>query len=262
MKKIYLNKKMEKKSIYFLNKIEVIIKIIRRSFIRIIYIITGANKYKQEFYQENLINSLEGSLMKSDISDHLSNIFYHSMEVKPRLIVELGTRGGESTRVLLSVAAINNCKLLSIDIDDCSKIKMKDYQKFWNFIKADDIYFGKNKFIKWCQNNNIEPKADVIFIDTSHEYEHTLNEIMVWKRHLSRKGTMIFHDTNSGNGVYKHLDGTIGFGSQRKRDVIKALEDYFSVKYDESSFFTDFRNDMLIKHYPYCNGLTVVKRIG
>ena len=47
-----------------------------------------------------------------------------------------------------------------------------------------------------------------------------------------------------------------------KRNVIKALEDYFSVKYDESSFFTDFRSDMLIKHYPYCNGLTVVKRIG
>ena len=248
--------------LYSINRVKIILKIIDRSITKLNYFFTGGNKFEQKFYQKHLINAMKGSKKKSDISDHLSNIFYHSMEVKPNLIIELGTRGGESTRVLLAVAALSNCKLLSIDIEDCSKIKIDNYEEYWSFIKDDDIHFGKSEFIKWCQKNNLKPKADVIFIDTAHEYKHTLNEIMVWKDHLSEKGTMIFHDTNCGNGIYKHLDGTIGFGSKKEREVIKALENYLSTKYDESCFFSDFQKNMLIKHYPYCNGLTIVKRIS
>ncbi len=48
----------------------------------------------------------EHSLVRTDISDHLVSLFIESLSIKPKLIVELGVRGGESTFVLERVAKL------------------------------------------------------------------------------------------------------------------------------------------------------------
>src|SRR5579872_7286938 len=52
----------------------------------------------------------------ADIHDHLGALFAETVAARPRLIVELGTRGGISTRALLAAAEVSDAHLLSVDI--------------------------------------------------------------------------------------------------------------------------------------------------
>lgn len=208
------------------------------------------------------------SKKRTDISDHLITLFVESIKIKPKVIVELGVRGGESTFALERVAKICNAKLISVDIVDCSKVS--SYED-WIFVKSDDIEFA-TQFEKWCQERGIEPKIDVLFIDTSHLYEHTLQEIKYWFPFLSSKSKVFFHDTNR-KGVYFRKDRSMALPwdtfllSKLKalpdtdlRGVIRALEKFFNKSFNENKSFMDFGKGFLIKHYPLCLGFTILEK--
>lgn len=228
---------------------------------RTLFRLRGGTRYRQEFHNKTLIEGFAGKVAATDISDHLSHLFFFAVDAKPKLIVELGTRGGESTRALLSAASLTNATMLSVDIDDCANPTFP-YRDRWHFVKADDVAFGKNDFSKWCSSRGLEPRIDLLFIDTSHLYEHTKQEIEVWSRFLSDEGMMIFHDSNMGRGIFSHLDGSIAEGWNNERGVIRAIEEFVGKRYDENSFFTDIANGFLILHHPHCNGLTVLKKMN
>ncbi len=195
------------------------------------------------------------SLKRTDINDHLLTIYRESIEVKPSLIVELGVRGGESTFVFERVAKKFNSTLISVDIEDCSHITK--YEK-WFFIQSDDIEFAK-RFKDWCIERNIKPEIDILFIDTSHLYRHTKEEIKYWFPYLSKKSKVIFHDTNIAF-LFKRKDGSLQNGWDNKRGVIKAIEDFCEKKFDEKIEFEEECGDFKIKHYPYCSGLTILTK--
>lgn len=195
----------------------------------------------------------------TDINDHLDTLFIEALSVSPKLIVELGVRGGESTFVLERVAKVCKSKLVSVDIQDC--LKSSSYQG-WRFVQKDDIAFA-NMFPDWCHQQGIEPRIDVLFIDTSHRFAHTLQEIESWFPYLSARSIACFHDTNSRKICFKK-DGCIYpiLNKGNGRDVIHALEVYFNRIFNERVAFTDIVNGWLIDHYPYCYGLTVVKKLS
>lgn len=196
------------------------------------------------------------SFIRTDICDHLVTLFIESI-IKPKLIVELGVRGGESTFVLERVAKLEGSKLVSVDIEECSKASS---YKDWIFIQKDDLEFAK-EFEKWCKNQSIEPGIDILFIDTSHLFEHTLQEIESWFPLLSNRSKVFFHDTNL-KYVYFRKDGSMGSGWNNERGVIRALEKYFDKSFNEKEDFIDFRKDWLIKHFSHCNGFTILEKIG
>src|SRR5215472_6898872 len=150
---------------------------------------------------------LNYSLKPSDISDHLLTLFVEALEVRPKLIVELGVHDGDSTFALERVAEHFGSKLVSVDIDDCSNVSA---YKHWFFVKSDDVAFA-NEFTAWCGEQGIHPAVDVLFIDTSHEFEHTRSEIASWFPFLSDRSKVFFHDTNMGE-VYVRRDGSMEFG--------------------------------------------------
>lgn len=232
---------------------------LKRKMRKLRFRLAGGTRYSQSFYCDSLVQSLRGSKNQSDISDHLSTLFYHVMEAQPRLIVELGTRGGESTRVLLAVARLARSRVLSVDIEDCRSLDLEQGVP-WEFIQSDDVAFAV-EFPRWCAQRDLPPKADALFIDTSHRYEHTKSELAAWVPHLADDGVLILHDTNMGAGTYSRLDGTVDLGWDNQRGVIRAIEEFLGTHYDENRFFTDVRNGFLILHYPYCNGLTILKRM-
>src|SRR5947209_1236539 len=122
----------------------------------------------------------------SDIHDHLPTIFGETVAVRPRLIVELGTREGISTRALLAAAEISDAHVLSIDIADCSRINLPaQLRARWTSVCADDVAFAGQPFAAFCAGCNSPPFADVIFFDTSHAYDHTRAEIEKWMPRLS-----------------------------------------------------------------------------
>src|SRR6059058_4649927 len=58
----------------------------------------------------------------TDISSHLEALYVAGLAAHPRLIVELGVRGGESTFVFERVARRAGADLVSVDIADCSAV--------------------------------------------------------------------------------------------------------------------------------------------
>jgi cephalosporin hydroxylase len=194
----------------------------------------------------------------TDISDHLATIYSEAVVLQPRLIVELGVRGGESRFVLERVARVTGSFLVSADLDDCSSVCSQNPR--WHFVKSDDIEFAKI-LPAWCIEHGIEPRIDVLFIDTSHIYEHTLQEIRAWFPFLSSRCKVIFHDTNIRR-FYRRSDGTIGEGWDNQRGVIHAIEEDLGVRFNERLDFVTMVDGWLIRHWAHCNGLTVMERSG
>jgi predicted O-methyltransferase YrrM len=197
----------------------------------------------------------------SDIRDHVGTIFYEALSSRPQLVVELGTRGGVSTRALLAAAEFANAHVLSIDIDDCSNIDLPDrFRRRWTFVRSDDVAFAGEPFSAFCAARKLPPMVEVILIDTSHLFEHTRDELKSWLPRLGPRGVIILHDTNMGSGRYRRLDREIGFGWDNKRGVIRAIEEMLGRRYDEQTFFTDVAAGFVITHQPWSNGLLIMRK--
>lgn len=192
---------------------------------------------------------------KTDISDHLETLFVESLGIESRLIVELGVGDGESTFVLERVANLWGAKLVSVDIEDCKKVStFKDRI----FIKQDDISFAAG-FPDWCRPKGIAPVIDILFIDTSHIYDHTVAEIRAWFPYLAPRCKVFFHDTNMGE-VFVHKDGSTGKGWDNQRGVIRAIEDHLETAFDEKKDFALARRGWFIRHFTICNGFMILDR--
>jgi cephalosporin hydroxylase len=198
----------------------------------------------------------EHSMKRTDISDHLVTLFVEAIAARPRLIVELGVRQGESTFVFERVAKLCGSQLISVDIQDGSAAS--SYEG-WIFERSDDIEFAK-RFDAWCGQRHIEARIDVLFIDTSHLFGHTVAEIEHWFPFLSEKSKVMFHDTNCGK-IYSRKDGSVGVGWNNKRGVIAALERLFDRPFNEKEHFVEWAKGWAIRHYPHCAGMTVLEKL-
>ena len=199
----------------------------------------------------------ERSDRRTDINDHLVTLFVESLEVNPRLIVELGVRSGESTFVLERVARLCRSKLVSVDLEDCTHACK---WPGWFFVKCDDLEFAQN-FVTWCRERKIEPQIDVLFIDTSHLLDHTCREIECWFPYLAKRAKVFFHDTNAKK-IYFRRDGSVAFGWDNRRGVITSIEKFLEKSYNEEEDFVDVTGEWIIRHHSYCAGLTILERIG
>ncbi|HET9182634.1 MAG TPA: class I SAM-dependent methyltransferase [Candidatus Angelobacter sp.] len=196
------------------------------------------------------------ALESTDICDHLATIFGEALAARPGLIVELGVRGGETRFVFEKVSQLTGSALVSADIEDCSSVCSPSPR--WHFVQKDDVQFAA-EFPAWCRSRGIDPQIDVLFIDTSHIYEHTVCEIKAWFPLLAPKCKVIFHDTNMGN-YYRQQNGTIRKGWDNQRGVIRAIEEHLGTRFNEKISFVTTVNEWLVRHWPYCSGLTVMER--
>jgi predicted O-methyltransferase YrrM len=172
----------------------------------------------------------------SDINEHLPLIRRLTMEVEATKVLELGVRGGVSTVAFLSALEVTGGMLLSVDIDmpafdvDVSR---------WMFLKADDTTQYAKTLIGQLAY------YDVIFIDTSHAYLHTHEELISYAHFIRPGGVLMMHDVNVKS--FPHHDGI-----QPDYPVRKALDDWTSV-------FESFHEGTLEWiHLPNNNGFSYV----
>lgn len=121
----------------------------------------------------------------SDIYEHLEYLYDTVIQMRPRTILELGVRGGESTRAFAEACQDLELegtppRLISIDIMDCSRVC--NYPN-WIFMQGDDRAFM------------FKSPVDILFIDTSHEYVHTIQELELYSPAVVSGGKIIMHDT-------------------------------------------------------------------
>ena len=111
--------------------------------------------------------SLQGT---SDIAFHLPKLEVLAMECE--VVLELGTRGGESTRALLAGAG----KVISVDIDRCDVPGFAN----WDFRQQDS-------------REEVVDEFDGLFIDSLHTFSHALEELRVHGKRAKKWITL--HDT-------------------------------------------------------------------
>jgi predicted O-methyltransferase YrrM len=119
----------------------------------------------------------------SDIFSHLPYFVDLCVTRDADHVIELGTRSGVSTIAWLEGLRQSGGRLTSIDIDEQPPIG--DYPH-WEFIQGDDL---DPRIV-----SGLEP-ADIVFIDTSHLYAHTVAELNIYQHLLRRPGLIVLHDT-------------------------------------------------------------------
>lgn len=192
----------------------------------------------------------------SDISDHLVRLYSEAAALTPSLIVELGTRTGESTRALARAARRSGAALVSVDLEAVGDVV--DFAE-WHFVQDDDVDFA-GSFPAWCREQGLEPAVDFLFVDTSHEHDHTRAEIDAWFPHLADHCKVAFHDTHLTR-FYRRRDGTAGRAWDNDRGVVRRLEELLGLTVNEQMPFTVLRREWLVRHDPFCNGLTMLERV-
>lgn len=194
----------------------------------------------------------------SDIADHLNTIFALAMSKKPKSILELGTRGGESTKVLTLVAELVGAKGYSVDLNP-SPIWLNE-KEYWTHFEANDIEFGQT-LSKFWPNGDLFSGIDLLFLDTSHLYDHTKLELETYWKLINNNGLLILHDTNCTSKITRKLSGAENYGWNNQRGVIRALEVFFQCKFDENRLLTVnnlAQGAKALTHFPWNNGLTVI----
>jgi predicted O-methyltransferase YrrM len=206
-------------------------------------------------------NEIFGANNDSDISEHLTTLYGICLAKMPSSILELGTRGGESTRVL--AAFCEKFQRVGKSIDLVSQPEWLSTKK-WKHFAGDDITIGKVLTIeKRWPDGEIFDSLDLIFLDSSHEYEHTLEELKIYWPLISSEGVLILHDTNLTEKITRKLSGNANTGWNNEEGVSRAIQDYFgiSLQWNELQSLNgkneknQFRG---LVHFPWNNGLTCI----
>lgn len=117
-----------------------------------------------------------------DMAPHVDTLV--ALADKAPVIVELGVRGGVSTWAFLD-GLREDGRLVSVDIEDVTRLipERVSSDPRWELIIGDD----RDKAIQ-----RRLPSADLVFIDTSHEYHHTASELALAKRLEASR--IVLHD--------------------------------------------------------------------
>lgn len=137
-----------------------------------------------DFYRDRLTR-------RNDITEYLPRLYAEAAgRVRPQ-IVELGVRRGNSTVALLAGAERSGGHVWSVDIADVLKDRsfygagVLENIPGWTFIHGDDT--DPDVLAR------IPEHIDVLFLDTTHFYEETLQELALYMPRVS--GVALFHDT-------------------------------------------------------------------
>jgi cephalosporin hydroxylase len=119
----------------------------------------------------------------SDIYLHLPRFVAMVEALDAQHVIELGTRTGVSTLAWLHALQRTGGRLTSVDIDARPPIGEHAH---WTFIQGDDMDPAISGSLD---------VADIVFIDTSHHYTHTLRELHTYRWLVKPGGLIVCHDT-------------------------------------------------------------------
>ena len=144
--------------------------------------------------QMNLhLHNLANDERASEINEHLFTIKEIAIKVKAKTIVELGTGSGFSLLALIAGTIENKGEVLTVDLNPCQNAQqmVKKYgENICRFVQGDDMRVVQS----WTR------EIDLLLIDTSHKYDHTLAELRQWGKFV--KSVIILHDIVADKGTW------------------------------------------------------------
>ena len=199
-----------------------------------------------------------------DIRSHLPGIYIYTLMFAPKAIVELGVRTGWSTRAFSAAARVLGAKMLGVDKDPSSEQVYSncDSPAKCYFMEADSAT-SATKFRDWAKEKDFPSSIDILFVDTTHVFEDTIQELNAWEPLLSERAAIILHDSNI-EFQYVRKDGSVGEAWDNERGVARAIQQFVGVDFDESQFFDSgalpLNSGWRVIHDPTCCGLTILQR--
>ena len=163
----------------------------------------------------------------SDINGHVAAMSALVVELDAKVVIELGTRTGVSTFGWLHGLYQTGGHLWSVDID--AKPPIGDFDR-WTFMQGDDC--DPELFASL-------PVADIVFIDTSHAYLHTLQELNLYRWLVRPGGRIVCHDTELA-----HPEDATPWPAF---PVKKAINEFCAAE------------SLSWHNFPHCNGLGIIE---
>lgn len=159
----------------------------------------------------------------TDVVNHLPRMVDLVVNLGAQHVLELGTRDGVSTRAWLMGLSVTGGRLTTVDLLPAPPLESG--QVPWTHIVGSDMDPDVVERLREAG------PYSVVFIDTSHEFQHTMDEIATYWPMVAEGGCMCFHDL--------YLDET---GGTKPGPVLQAitdtlLKDHAMVSYDDSHGF-------------------------
>jgi predicted O-methyltransferase YrrM len=151
---------------------------------------TMALKWHKELEAEYQARMVEWS----DIVEQMPLIREAVRQYDKPVVAELGTRTGQSTSALLAGASATGGHVYSMDIGPVMVPPWWADTELWSFLPGDDMSEEAADFIPGV--------LDVLFIDTSHTYDHTMAELRRYAPRVKPGGTILCHDPELSKGDY------------------------------------------------------------
>lgn len=123
----------------------------------------------------------------SDIMQWLPTLYGTVATYARPTVVELGVRSGNSTAALLAAADLTDGHVHSCDVNVPAVPEWWQDSGRWTVHIGDDV----NPAIL----ADMPDAIDVLFIDSSHHYDHTLTELRAYVPRMRQGGTVLMHDT-------------------------------------------------------------------
>lgn len=119
----------------------------------------------------------------SDIAPHFATFGRVVQAVRPRVVVELGVREGHSTAAWLYHLRGTGAVLWSVDLEPVSLPPRKG----WTFVHGNDL----DPLVVHA----LPAEIGILFVDTSHDYDHTVAELATYGPRVQPGGAIVLHDT-------------------------------------------------------------------
>lgn len=120
----------------------------------------------------------------SDIVDHLPRL-HAEASTGDALVIELGVRSGNSTAAFLAAVTEHGGHVWSVDVHPPQVPPEWHALDEWTVLIGDDLAIA----------HLLPPEVDVLFIDTSHAYRQTANELLTYVQNVKPGGVVLLHDT-------------------------------------------------------------------
>jgi cephalosporin hydroxylase len=124
----------------------------------------------------------------SDIQGHLEFLHEQVTSRPGARVLELGVRWATSTAALLDAVDLADGHLWSVDLSPPRSLDWWSRTGRWTFTLGDDM----DQAVVEAQPDEV----DLLLLDTSHAYDHTLAELRTYVPKMKSGGLVCCHDTD------------------------------------------------------------------
>lgn len=132
----------------------------------------------------------------TDMNEYILSLYNIVVQRNYKVVVELGA--GQSTYALTAAVNATKGQFYSVDVTSVAPLRgfeqgegVLEKEPRYHQIVLDDMDLVK----KW------DKEIDFLFIDSSHLYKHTLDELNSWPKFVKKGGIIMMHDTAHQSGI-------------------------------------------------------------